>query len=423
MVAKIRPFRYPVDRKEAMAMTLGQRIQELRKQKGLSQEALGEALGVSRQAVSKWEGDNGIPELDTLIAMSRLFGVTVGQLLGVEEAPAREEAPGEPDRTEEILRRYAEAVKPAPSQKSKAVAALAGAAVGLALLLLLEVNSLQNTVDRFRSDLSSVKVQVSNTQSNLSSQIRNTIYAVLSEEAQLLSTFQWSLAGLDLQAGTATLQLDATMKQYAAGSRLQFQASWKTVDQAEGRTAGDWADGPDFFGRLTLPLNYSTQISIRVQDKDGNIQEQQVADIYSLHPDNFQLWADSITTPFAITTKGFGMVSMTSKGEWAGIHIMSTYPEYIRPEKAVLTAWLNGQQVFSEEMTLTFEGEGKDNGDWLATIKDDYFDITMKNGDRLTVRLTVTDSLGRTQQFDDAVGVQNGNVERTPAAAPAIPAG
>ena len=64
--------------------------------------------------------------------------------------------------------------------------------MGLALLLLLEVNSLQNTVDRFRSDLSSVKVQVSNTQSSLTSQIRNTIYAVLSEEAQLLSTFQWN---------------------------------------------------------------------------------------------------------------------------------------------------------------------------------------------------------------------------------------
>ena len=38
-------------------MTLGQRIQALRKEKGLSQEALGEALGVSRQAVSQWEAD------------------------------------------------------------------------------------------------------------------------------------------------------------------------------------------------------------------------------------------------------------------------------------------------------------------------------------------------------------------------------
>ena len=69
-------------------MTLGQRIQALRKQRGMSQEALGEVLGVSRQAVSKWEGDNGIPELDTLIAMSRLFDVTVGRLLGVEDPDA-----------------------------------------------------------------------------------------------------------------------------------------------------------------------------------------------------------------------------------------------------------------------------------------------------------------------------------------------
>ena len=82
-------------------MTLGQRIQELRKQNGLSQEGLGEALGVSRQAVSKWEGDNGIPELDTLIAMSRLFGITIGDLLGVEEAvPAAEPAEDESGRLE-----------------------------------------------------------------------------------------------------------------------------------------------------------------------------------------------------------------------------------------------------------------------------------------------------------------------------------
>ena len=66
-------------------MTLGQRIQELRKGLGLSQEELGEKMGVSRQAISKWEGDQTIPELDKLIALSKLFGLTVGQLLGVEQ--------------------------------------------------------------------------------------------------------------------------------------------------------------------------------------------------------------------------------------------------------------------------------------------------------------------------------------------------
>ena len=68
-------------------MTIGQRIAEQRKRKGLSQEALGDKMGVSRQAISKWESDSAIPEVDKLIALSRLFGVSVGWLLGVEEEP------------------------------------------------------------------------------------------------------------------------------------------------------------------------------------------------------------------------------------------------------------------------------------------------------------------------------------------------
>ena len=65
-------------------MTLGQRIQELRKQHNLSQEGLGEKLGVSRQAVSRWEMDGAVPEVDKLVEMARLFSIPVGQLLGVE---------------------------------------------------------------------------------------------------------------------------------------------------------------------------------------------------------------------------------------------------------------------------------------------------------------------------------------------------
>ena len=51
-------------------MTLGQRIQALRKQHGLSQEGLGDRLGVSRQAISRWEMDGAVPEVDKLIAMA-----------------------------------------------------------------------------------------------------------------------------------------------------------------------------------------------------------------------------------------------------------------------------------------------------------------------------------------------------------------
>ena len=78
-------------------MTLGQNIQALRHAAGLSQEGLGEKLGVSRQAISKWEADGAVPEVDKLIALSRLFGVNLHDLLQVEET-GREE-PG--DRVEQ----------------------------------------------------------------------------------------------------------------------------------------------------------------------------------------------------------------------------------------------------------------------------------------------------------------------------------
>ena len=74
-------------------MTLGQRIQELRKQQNLSQEELGTRLGVSRQAVSRWEMDGAVPDVDKLIAMSKLFSVTLNDLLGVESPGGGTETP------------------------------------------------------------------------------------------------------------------------------------------------------------------------------------------------------------------------------------------------------------------------------------------------------------------------------------------
>ena len=66
-------------------MTLGQRIQELRKQNQMSQEQLGEQMGVSRQAISKWESDLTIPEIDKLVALSKLFKVSLNDLLQVKD--------------------------------------------------------------------------------------------------------------------------------------------------------------------------------------------------------------------------------------------------------------------------------------------------------------------------------------------------
>lgn len=62
-------------------MTLGERIHELRKAAGISQEQLAEGLEVSRQSISKWERDQSAPELDKLAALSELFHVSLDQLV------------------------------------------------------------------------------------------------------------------------------------------------------------------------------------------------------------------------------------------------------------------------------------------------------------------------------------------------------
>lgn len=71
-------------------MTFGEKIQKLRKEAGLSQEELAYQLDVSRQAISKWERDNGYPETEKIIRMSKIFHVTLDYLLNEEEKQTQE---------------------------------------------------------------------------------------------------------------------------------------------------------------------------------------------------------------------------------------------------------------------------------------------------------------------------------------------
>lgn len=95
-------------------MTLGEKLQTLRRSRGLSQEQLAEILEVSRQAVSKWENGDSAPDLDRLRAICTYFGVTTDYLIwdepedaprGAEKARSRE-TPRKPLR--ETVREHSE---------------------------------------------------------------------------------------------------------------------------------------------------------------------------------------------------------------------------------------------------------------------------------------------------------------------------
>ena len=97
-------------------MTLGERISQRRKLLGLSQEALGEKVNVSRQAIYKWESDQAIPELDKLITLTKVFSVSIGWLVCEEEPEQREEKGTQPEQervgiTREELEAYLDRLK------------------------------------------------------------------------------------------------------------------------------------------------------------------------------------------------------------------------------------------------------------------------------------------------------------------------
>ena len=79
-----------------MDMTIGKRIAHFRKEKGLTQEELASHMGISPQAVSKWENDQTCPDISALPKLARLFDVTVDELLeGREALPAARVLPPE----------------------------------------------------------------------------------------------------------------------------------------------------------------------------------------------------------------------------------------------------------------------------------------------------------------------------------------
>ena len=65
--------------------TFGQRITNLRKEKELTQNDIAEKIGVTAQAVSKWENDQATPDIDILIKLSDIFEISLDELLGKEK--------------------------------------------------------------------------------------------------------------------------------------------------------------------------------------------------------------------------------------------------------------------------------------------------------------------------------------------------
>ena len=95
-----------------MNIEIANRLVELRKEKGFSQEALAEKLGISRQAVSKWERAESSPDTSNLITLAKLYGVSLDELLNTDQEKFES---GDPINKEDVFVQAVENKEP-PSE-------------------------------------------------------------------------------------------------------------------------------------------------------------------------------------------------------------------------------------------------------------------------------------------------------------------
>ena len=74
-----------------MQHSIGKTIKDLRKSRGLTQEELAERIGVTAQAISKWENESGMPDLSQIVPLAHIFGVSTDTLLGTGDIKKNED--------------------------------------------------------------------------------------------------------------------------------------------------------------------------------------------------------------------------------------------------------------------------------------------------------------------------------------------
>ena len=264
-------------------MELYEKLYELRRASGMSQEELAEKLGVSRQAVSKWESGATQPELGKLIELSKLYSVSVDELLSLEHAKPEQDAAESPVQSN---------AEKAPAEKlsfrdfciqHKKI--IGGAAVALAALIAVgvhynnRINTLSTQVNDLRSQLYSVQSSLSNQINGISS----TVSDILERETSLVLQFDYDVTNVDLKKEECTIAFSLLPKAIDEGTLVSLLVTDRDAPSPENchRLPLTQNDHGYLTGEVTLALSNDLDVSVSFE-KDGAKQSGDLGSINSL---------------------------------------------------------------------------------------------------------------------------------------------
>ena len=308
-------------------MELYEKLYELRRASGMSQEELAEKLGVSRQAVSKWESGATQPELQKLIELSKLYSVSVDELLSLEHAKAPQdtapaaEAPVQ-DGFESASAKEKPGLRTFCAQHKRAIG---GAAAALAALIAVgvhyndRINALNTQVNDLRSQLYDVQNSLSNQIAGISSNVSD----ILERESSLLSQFSYEVTKVDLKKQECTLAFSLLPKTIGENTAVSLlvtdrSSSSYTSDSPPTRTADLKQDSFGYLHGETI-LGYMNKMLL-----------QEVVPILPLDQDDCKKFAaaveDRFNNPFV--NHELMSISLNSTSKWRARN-MPSFLEYI----------------------------------------------------------------------------------------------
>ena len=200
-------------------MTLGERIAGLRKEKGLSQEALGELVGVTRQAVSKWEADKALPDVNNCVAMSKVFEISLPQLLDLEEETM--ESPPT-DLNEQQLRMVERMTERYTEAQQRIRRRWRWPAILLACVLLVGAAWLWEWLDAMNRRVDYLSGEMAGMQGEIISGVGNEVRETMEEERSLITQYNAEVVSADVLEETVTFAVSVTLKEGGADTIVSF---------------------------------------------------------------------------------------------------------------------------------------------------------------------------------------------------------
>lgn len=254
-------------------MTLGQNLQAARKAKGLSQETLAEQIGVSRQALGKWEKDTALPGLDNLQAAAQVLGVSVDTLLGTEAAgPA-------PAVTLDAMRDLL-AARDAEQRKHRRLWGLLGAAAAIVVVLLLVVQNLayQRKMQSLTDSYAMLQSQLSSTTADLSTRMDELQDAVRQGKSTVLE-WRWvpvDKLHRDVQSSWMPVLVQVTPSESTTGMTARLSVTYGDTTELYNM---DVLAGDIYQAQLVFTVGQTYDLTIQWTAADGAVANEKLGTV------------------------------------------------------------------------------------------------------------------------------------------------